>query len=441
MTNPGTITRSVFALLLAVVAFGARGTSPVVAEEHGGGFVTFETGKDGAPIRDTIPGVVFTTALGGDWVYGDVTTGAYNAPYPADCPDFGGVCQFAVSGNVFAWLGDQPGPARIEFTQGPGTFFSASFSTADDLTIVAYTAQDQRVGAQSLSPNTGTGRLDQVDIVAPASQTIAYVLISGTPNRWIMDDMATDAPGVPDQRPGSPTPEETVEDAEEPAFVTVAQYPDPNIAVRPGGIVTYTVVVTNQGAGSAEQVSLSMPYDPAVVQVLDARFSQDDAWVSAVLSDTLVLETGRVSADGGVVTATVRLAVLPQVPLGTQLTGRLLVEGDGVEDGRDRSNQTTLVVGSSDHSQPFYALSASPARGPSGATYVFSSAIFVPREPVTFWYRTPAGSDVEVGVVAADADGVVTLPLTTTDLAAGTYSMVAYGNWSSLTSVGVFQVE
>lgn len=233
------------------------------------------------------------------------------------------------------------------------------------------------------------------------------------------------------------------------AFVTVVQRPEPNVSVRPGDIVTSTIVVVNRGEGSARQVTLNVPFDPAQVSVLDVQFSRAGAWVSALLADMLVIQTGRLDAGGDTVTATLRLATLPGLADGTSLGKRISYTwNDDADDGTGRSNLPALVVGDQSRQQPWYPLAVNRVNRAAGVAYVFSSDIFAPREPVTFWYNTPTGQVVELGpidndangIVIASEDGVATLQLSTTGLAPGTYSMVAYGNWTAFTAVGIFQV-
>lgn len=401
------------------------------------GYLTFEPGRDGAVIGNSISGIRFTSRGADGWVYGDVRTREYNAPHPDDCSDrpeniATPVCEFTVSGNIFAWLGLLGSSGRVAFTQGLATFVEVDVSTGTRLTIVAYDDERQPVDALSVAANAGTGAATRIRLAAPAGEGIAYLEITGTSGFWLLDNLATDAPGVPDQRP----PEE--ESASPFTFVT--QHASPNTSVRPGGIVTYTIVATNHGEGDAENVQMTMPVNPAYVQVLDARFSHEEAWVSAVLSDTLVIETGRIASNGGVITATVRLAIHPNVAIGTPLGARLIVTGDGVDAERKRSNQTMLIVGGTDNQQPFYPLTADPVVGPAGSTHNFSSTIFVPGEPVTLWYSSPTGDSVEITMVNADENGAINVEFMTQNLTAGAYSMVAYGNWSTLTAVGTFEV-
>lgn len=94
-------------------------------------------------------------------------------------------------------------------------------------------------------------------------------------------------------------PADELDTGDPPAFVTVAQHPTPNVSMRPGSIITHTIVVSNRGEGGAELVLVTMPFNPAAVQVLDATFSRSDAWVSQLLTDTLTFETGRYGSTAG----------------------------------------------------------------------------------------------------------------------------------------------
>lgn len=411
-------------MLLALLGLGVA--HPAAAQSNGG-YLTFENGTDGAVISSTIPGVEFTNTAGFDWVYGDVRTGNYNAPYPNGA--------YAVDGNFFAWLGAQQGEGKITFTQGTGSFFSADFSTGEALNIAAYDTQGNLLTQQSLATNTNTGRLDRVTLTAPAGTGISYVLISGAANFWLLDNMATDAPGVPNQ--GSPKLPAVA------AYVTVVQRPNPNTTAAPGAVVTYTIVAKNWGEGAARQTYIDVPFDPAEVKVLDAAFSRDSAWVSALDSENgmLELQTGLLGAYGDVVTATVRMQVLGSTPVGTDLGQRLAYSWlDEIQNGAGHSNMTMLHVGDDNIHRSLYSLDNSLSGGLAGSTHVFTSAIFAPNEPVDLWYNKPDGSVVGIGRARADDNGLLTEALTTTDFGAGTYSMVAYGTWTQFTAVADFEV-
>lgn len=409
-------------LVLALVV-GGLAPSPAQAALT---TLDFENGADGAVIGATIPGVQFSNSAGFDWTYGDIRTGRYNAPYPANCPDFGGQCAYAVSGNVFAWMGEAAGVGRIDFIDATTTFVSAGFSTADTLTVSAYSAAGALLATQTIDPNLRTGRLDRASLTAPAGGNIAYVLISGGSNRWLMDDLTTDA-----------TVSAPVEDRTRTALVTAVQRPSPSVSAAPGGVVTVVIEVANRGRGRASNATITLATDPALLAVLDARFSRSGAWVSSLTPQTIVIQTGALAARTDVITITLRLRVLPEAPAGAALGARAsFTWRDGVNGGAGRSNLPVLVVGAADQDAPTLPLAITGGAG----SLTYTSAIFAPFEPVGVWYNTPDGRAVAVATLRADLNGQVSGLLSTAGLAPGSYSLVAAGEWSLLTSVGIFEV-
>lgn len=380
--------------------------------------LTFEGSPNGSVIGDSLPGLDFS-GPGGAWRYGDVRAGGYDAPYPRGA--------FAVEGNGFAWTGQAPGDARIAFTEGTATYFAAEFSTKDTLTVTGYDSEGREIDSAVVRINANTGRLDVARLEAQSGQGLAYVVIRGTQNRWIMDNLETDAPLVAEQAP------------REAALVTVAQLPSPNLAVAPETIVSYEVVATNRGRGAAKNVQITVPFDPTEVAVLDARFSRPGAWVSSLLTSTLQIDTGALSAGGDVLTATVRLRVLPGVAAGTAIAERLSFRWtDRASGGAGQSNLAVLVAGQEARSAAVYPLTVE--RPPSGAAFGVSSAVFVPNEPVALWYDTPDGHSVAAGTATADASGMLRAPISTAGLPAGRYQLVASGQWSGITAVGVAEI-
>lgn len=409
------------ALVLAVV-LGGLAPQPVQAALT---TIDFEGGADGAVIGAAIPGVQFSNSSGFDWTYGDARTGNYNAPYPADCPSFGGQCAYAVSGNFFAWMGEAAGVGRIDFIDASTTYFSAGFSTADTLTVGAYSAAGTLLASQTVAPNLRTGRLDRATLTAPAGSTIAYVLISGGSNRWLMDDLTTDATV-------NVTPDKTRS-----ALVTVVQRPSPSISAAPGGVVTIVIEVANRGRGRAINATITLATDPALVAVLDARFSRSGAWVSSLTPQAIVIQTGALASSTDLVTITLRLRVLPGAPAGAAIGARAsFTWRDGVSGGSGRSNLPALVVGAADQDSPTLPLTVTA----DAVGLSYSSAIFAPLEPVGVWYNTPDGKAVPVATLRADLNGQVSGFLRTAGLAPGSYSLVVSGEWSLLTSVGTFEV-
>lgn len=237
-----------------------------------------------------------------------------------------------------------------------------------------------------------------------------------------------------------PRPEQPI--VKHSAFVTVVQQSTPNIQVQRGGIVTYTIVATNRGKGAATNSIITMPFDPTEVSVVDARLSHGGAWVTQLRENALEFQTGHLESMGGAVTVTVRLATRSTVPDGTRLAERLsFLWHDEVGEGTGQSNYPLLVAGANDRSEPFTMLTVAPPNAVAGSIHVFASGSFAPNEPVSLWYNTPDGAVVSLPAVVADSEGRIHVTLTTTDFHPNTYSLVAYGSWTTLTAVGPFHVD
>jgi hypothetical protein len=402
------------AALVAVI--GVPGAAPVSAQSQSGGIITFESGVDRAVIGSTIPGVTFSNTAGSPWLYGDVRTGLYNAPYPSNCPGFGGPCAYTVDGNFFAWMGAVSGIGRIDFTSGPVGFVSAAFSTADPLTVEAYDSANTLVASQSVAANLRTGRLDVVEL---SGSGITYVLIKGGQNRWLLDDLTLAA-----------APPTTTTNAN-PAEVTVVQRVTSPATISPGSSITLTVVATNRGRGIAKNATITLPVDPAQLRLDNATFSRTGAWVSAISAGTVTIQTGGL-APGASVTATLTISVIETAVVGGSIGGPLTFRwSDAASGGSGSSNNLGLTVGG-----PAFA-PALTVGGEVGKP-TFSSAIFAPGEPVGVWYNTPDGKAVALQTIRADAKGAIAFSLDTGGLPAGAYSVVAYGHWTEFTAVAPF---
>jgi len=152
------------------------------------GFIDFEDGTDEAVIRSTIPGLEFTTTLGLDWIYGDIRTGKYNV-YPY------GHQGYETNGNFFAWLGVSGDQGRIDFPKGTATYLSVLVSTYSGVKIDAYNAEDNFLATSGWAENNlHTRTFTRLTVEVPG---MAYVIVHDTGNYWLIDDLCTDAPGVP----------------------------------------------------------------------------------------------------------------------------------------------------------------------------------------------------------------------------------------------------
>ncbi|MBC8161139.1 MAG: hypothetical protein H7Z42_07955 [Roseiflexaceae bacterium] len=211
--------------------------------------------------------------------------------------------------------------------------------------------------------------------------------------------------------------------------------------VKPGGTLTYTISTGNQGKGATERGTLSLALDPQLVRVVDAQFSRGDAWVRTLNTTELAFHTGFLN-PGDIMTATIQLAVQPDAPLDRQLTAQASVTWiDDSGGGASQSNSVRLRISNTAAAAAPQMLAVTPLSATPGADIRFNGDSFIPSEPVALWYNTPDGKAVEIGRVAADAQGALVTNLATTDLRPGWYSLVAAGVWSKQTLVGAFEVR
>lgn len=175
-------------ILLTVATVSAGSVEPRftknVCKNPTDGYITFENGVDGAVVSSSIPGVVFSNTGGLDWQYIDFRNPIYNQNYARD-------------GNFAAWLGVTGTDGKITFTGDPATYVSALVAVGDqsDVSMQAYDVNGNQVDDSGLAgSNYGTGTMTRLTVEAPA---ISYVIIHDTGNFWEVDDICTDATGIP----------------------------------------------------------------------------------------------------------------------------------------------------------------------------------------------------------------------------------------------------
>ena len=170
-------------------------------------FLDFEwgLGHDGEAIGSDITGLQFTTVDGGDWLYGDITTGMHHAQNERDEGIYG---EFFMEGYVFAMIEAGETVGRIDFANQDASNFTAGYSAIRDFYIEAYDASgnllDAQVGPANSRMYGGTG-LDYLT-VSSADSNIAYVLLHhNLGNKWLIDNISSDASGVeyPIPEPGT----------------------------------------------------------------------------------------------------------------------------------------------------------------------------------------------------------------------------------------------
>ena len=233
-----------------------------------------------------------------------------------------------------------------------------------------------------------------------------------------------------------------VEAPPEPADVWVVVRPSLNLSVARRSIIAFEMVITNIGRGAASSTEVVFPFDPDLLEVVDASFDVPTTWVAAVNRDSLVIRSGLLGTRSGRTRGTIRFVVRENAQLGGVITGRVQLRWtDGGRGGRSQGNLFVIPIGSAAQSSPTYVLSVEPAAASPGAAFRFTSPIFVPREPVGVWYNLPDGRAVALNTLRADDEGALTVNFTRRDLPPGTYSMVFYGLWSEFTAVAPFVIR
>lgn len=242
-------------------------------------------------------------------------------------------------------------------------------------------------------------------------------------------------PAPPGELPGAPggtTTPDTLTPAPErkgrPALISVVALPDSGV-VGAGGTLGLTVVITNRGRGGAESVRLRLPLDAGRAAVLSFAADDEDTWVSRLAPDELEIRSGPLAGQGATVTATLRLALLADVPAGEPALAAFEVSWqDGAGGGVGRGNAPTMsaVAGR-------YALGLSPQTGPAGTTMAAASDLFAGDEPVTIWHTGADGQSTRVRSLRASGLGSLQLDFDSGGLAPGPYSLVFYGEWTGFT--------
>ncbi len=402
-------------IITLVVWLSLLSLAPVAAQSS----LTFTLDFEGLPDDQAIGEYVGLT-FGDGWRFGDVRSGRYNAPFPADCPDFGGTCSFAINGYGFARVAGAS-VGQINLPDGVISL-SVGVSTSSRVTLAAFDRAGNLIVSAFVESNIVTGRLDRLIVAASASQPIAYVEISGERDTWLIDDLQYTTQSVLRARP---------------ARLALAQRVDD--VARPGTILTLDLTLENYGRGPMRAATIELPFDDAALTLLDATPGRADVWVSDVQPGLITIRTGPLAATRDLITITIRFRVRDDAPIGHAI-GRVarLWYRDGVTElGRGQSNLPRAVIGWG----PELNFERRPDLAVNAHTIAYTATGFAPGEPVGIWYNPPTGAPpMTVTTVRADGDGRVSGTLTISDWTAGDYTLVLFSHHSQQTFVGAFSV-
>jgi len=132
---------------------------------------TFEEFGDRQDIGTFYPGLIF----GDQWTTGDWRTGTYSGKYPRG--------RYTSDGNIFAstaYLGYDSGRIYVSTKK-----LRLLVSNNGDVTLTAYNSSGQVVDSIVTGGNDYTGWMTMLEV----SGDISYVIISGTVNRFLIDDV------------------------------------------------------------------------------------------------------------------------------------------------------------------------------------------------------------------------------------------------------------
>lgn len=187
-------------------ATDTMGVDPDASTCDESGYINFEGLPNHYDLSaSAIGGVEFTTTNGYTWEVGDFESGEYNGKFPEG--------DYTSQGSNWAWLGEEEGAGRMTFVNGPASSFSILVSAADPVELEAFNARGELLATVGMSSNIDTGTMDELEITRSTPE-MAYVVVRGVGNFFLVDSVCTDAPGtyttpvggaVGDQMSGNPS--------------------------------------------------------------------------------------------------------------------------------------------------------------------------------------------------------------------------------------------
>lgn len=224
------------------------------------------------------------------------------------------------------------------------------------------------------------------------------------------------------------------------ADISVTIRSDPNMQVVAGGSMLYEVRVKNFGRGTAGEVRVTIPYDPALLGGMDADVANRRDWVSTNVPGLIEVRFNDVR-DGQERLVRLRAQVAPTAALGTVINVQGRYEWRDIEETtRDqRTNLAPVLVATANKALPHIPLAVAPEQAPACTVHRFSTNRLRPHEQVRAWITTSSGTR-DLGLHPVDGWGEYELFFSSCGLEPGVYSLAVYGNRSELLGTGVFTV-
>jgi len=181
------------AAVLAVVIAFVLAASGAQADLSWG----FESGLGhNAQAIGTVSGLIFSRTSGGNMYYADINSGWYNVT-----SDNGKVYdegEYFVSDDVAAYITTPSDGAKISFAYGTATYFTVGYSSLFEFTLEAYDADDQLLDYVTGAANTKSLGSTGVEYLTVSCPDISYVVMHDQGSFWIIDNIETDAPLIPE---------------------------------------------------------------------------------------------------------------------------------------------------------------------------------------------------------------------------------------------------
>jgi hypothetical protein len=220
---------------------------------------------------------------------------------------------------------------------------------------------------------------------------------------------------------------------------------DPDSAIPPGGILTFTLSVRNEGPGPAFGSGVRLPLDRDL-EVLDFLSTNPRIFVDYVGDDAVSVLFH--DLDSGVEgTARIIARVRPTAQPGGRLTSRAVAYWADTHPHHTRAaNSVTFTVGPrADRGQHGLQQPLLPAAGgpqAAGTPLTWYGAFFAEEEVISLWLTRPDRSTQAIDNPArSDQSGQAVVPLDTTGLTPGDYLLVAHGRSSGIEGVGAFTIK